>query len=218
MLFNNPKIIFIHMPKTGGGSIEYLFARCPRLLGRDGRIDQHATLQKAHNIYGNLSEYRMFTIVRNTYHRIVSLYCMYNDGRGFARLKLIDNKELKLLLEKGEEFVNFPAFYNKVYEKFKKEGERFHYGEDYFYYNGINDIIPDHLEVIAFENLEEEFKKLWCDKWKLEMNIKFPHMNKNKKLDSRSSVRDRLIRDPKFIRIVEEIYEKEIDYFNFSPY
>lgn len=220
VLFNNPKIIFTHIPKTGGGSIEHLFARTPWLLERDGRLGQHGTLQKAHDIYGNLSEYRMFTVVRNTYHRIVSLYCMpyFQDGRGFMQMELIDNKKRKLLLEKGEGFVTFPVFYNRIYEKFKEDGGKFHYGEDYFYYNGINDTIPDHLEVIAFENLETEFEKLWCEKWELEMNIKFPHMNKNGRSDSKSSVRDHLIRDPKFIKVVEEVYEKEIDYFNFSPY
>lgn len=214
MLFNDPKIIFIHIPKTGGASIEHIFTRSPWLLGRDSKMGQHAILQTAYDKYGDLSEYNTFTVVRNTYHRIASLYCMFDSGRGsgFARLGLLDDEKSL------DTFVDFPTFYNKIYENFREKGERFLHGEDYFYYNSVNGVIPNHLEIVKFENLEEGFKELWCDRWGLERNIKFPHRNKNKKSGSNSSLRNYLLRDPKFAKVIEEVYEEEIDHFSFSPY
>lgn len=208
MLYNDPKVIFIHLPKTGGSSIEHLFARLPYLQQRDGKMGQHERLQTAADLYGDLSEYKIFAVMRNTYERIISLYCMYytRGGRGFRRIRLPMN-----------EFVSFPDYYRRLLEIYNNTGKRHHFAEDFNYFLGVDGKIPDNVEFIDFNDLEREFKALWCDKWGFEEYPEFPHNNVNKKVGTDSSLRKYLIQDPEYLETMEIIYKDELDYFNYEP-
>lgn len=80
---NNRRIIFIHIPKTGGTSVEYWLSRYGDLrLRSNGRPSglkttaQHLTWSDVTEMFGdNYFDYA-FTIVRNPYARIESAYKM----------------------------------------------------------------------------------------------------------------------------------------------
>jgi hypothetical protein len=88
-LFKIAKVLLIHIPKTGGSSIEDYFIsmyqkRCTinTLLDRTGELNinghspQHFTFQEIYNkkdyLDLNLDELKIIAAVRNPYHRIIS--------------------------------------------------------------------------------------------------------------------------------------------------
>jgi hypothetical protein len=101
---NNKKILFIHIPKTGGTSIETYFSKLMNinlkwpnlyeniLWGKKNEKEyQHLTMKE---IFGDLKLYKLsdfdfiFTVVRNPIYRFKSL-C---DWRGIEKYKIILNK------------------------------------------------------------------------------------------------------------------------------
>lgn len=78
MIDHNRKIIFIHIPKTAGTSIEAAFGIDMELAG----AEKHAGPSHMIEIYGRdtWDEYRKFTVVRNPYDRALSSFA-YHAGR-----------------------------------------------------------------------------------------------------------------------------------------
>lgn len=100
-ILHNKKLIFVHIPKTGGTSIEnaldiqthqefFGFQRCgecmPEILEKFSieernkikyTTPQHLTALQLKTIFGDttFNKYQKFTIVRNPYDRLVSEYC-----------------------------------------------------------------------------------------------------------------------------------------------
>jgi len=92
-LFKELNILFIHIPKTGGTSVEkYFFSKiglydqwinnrnndvCKEyLFGKHNNSNerfQHMTIDRIKSYTGNdLSDYKIYSIVRNPYHRLIS--------------------------------------------------------------------------------------------------------------------------------------------------
>ena len=193
MLWHNPKVIFIHIPKTGGSSIENFAHRCRWLLSRDGKIGQHSTLQNCADLVGDLSEYKIFTVVRPTADRILSAYMMYHRRKSFA---------FSLDLN-GRSYVSFPEFYGTI------DNHSLHC-EDIFHYLEVDGKIPEHVHMLDFRNLEGDFKKFWADECGFELSTEFPHYNQVQEPDDQ--VREYLMADPGFHEFIERVYADEVEY------
>ena len=193
MLWRNPEVAFIHIPKTGGSSIEYFAHRCHWLLGRDGHVGQHSTLQDCVNRVGDLSGYKVFTVVRNTYDRILSAYLMGYNRKSFLMLKR----------ENQRRYVSFPEFYNNI-------DRTSTHCEDIFHYLAVDGVIPDYVKLLNFDNLEGDFKKFWVDECGFELSAEFPHINQSPTPEG--DLREYLGADPEFRAFIEREYAAELDY------
>ena len=75
MLYHNPKIIFIHVSKTGGSSVSKHLRHYadvnlrpkPQLKDRDPRFNNHTPLQEIVDAGIDIGEYRNLTVCRNTW-------------------------------------------------------------------------------------------------------------------------------------------------------
>lgn len=211
MILHRHKIIFIHIPKTGGTSIEKLFGVSPfnpiepnyeYLVGwcpvRKFYM-QHATPREL--IETNLispeifKEYTKIAIVRNTYSRLVSDYFWHQN----------------LIKEKGnflKYLLNFRPFKQR---NCKSKGTPLDYSShiksqlDYLSINGR--IVID--EVFDFEKIGEIIKHL-SQKYniKIDQNL---HEKKGKYKTSYKSYYNL------FSKLIVKIkYRKEINYFDFK--
>lgn len=88
------KLLFVHIPKTGGSSVERFFGmnQPDRLMSGDAKhnIDgikfasQHLRARDLENLYPDLvKKYYMFTFVRNPYDRVLSEYYYNHKKRNF---------------------------------------------------------------------------------------------------------------------------------------
>lgn len=152
MLYNDPKIIFVHAPKTGGSSIGTLlknYEASGELKERDKRFDNHVSLQYIYDHGISLEEYTIFIVKRNPWERILSFYLMY------------------------EQHTIFSKFYNLVTPKHA-------FNEDYFHYLEVNGKIPDHIKMLDFNNLVEDTMQLCKSLGLSDLDEKFPHRKENK--------------------------------------
>ena len=207
-MWNTPKLIFIHIPKTGGASIERFLIKSHMMYDPVGAMGQHEKLQKAYEIYGDsVYSYRMFTVKRNPLHRITSLYLYLtnNNNSGGKRLGMPHTGNP----------ITFKEYYTFLLDSFRNK-TLVTYAEDVFHYCTINGLVPDQLKVLDFDNLEENFISLWKHEWGLDMPINLPFINDNKNIPTNDPKRKYFLQDPDFIAAVEEIYEQEIKLFNFK--
>lgn len=196
MLFRDPKVCFIHIPKTGGSSIEYVFNRCAYFSGREDRMGQHARLQDAYEILGSeLQDYTIFTVMRNTWFRIISLY-----------LRCVNRKKFGEVGFHNTSFVNWPEFYINVQPYHK-------HCEDMFHYLSVDGEIPDNCHILDFSRLEEEIEIFWKTHVG-DLTIQFPHKNINPL--SSNDVINYLYMDPEFGKVIQEKYENEIKFMGYA--
>lgn len=203
MLWHQSKLLFIHIPKTGGSSIEHMFLTTHNTgLGpRDLRMGQHAPLGHANLLtHNDIHTYNVFTVARNTWERIISLYLIgyrHNNWFHFTRIPTLKDKK----------YVTFQEFYEAI------EPSMTHC-EDFFFYCGIDGVIPDYVKVLDFDNLDEEFI-LYMRSLDVKFPQHFPHSNKNPV--GSETIRDYFRNDPKFIEVIGNKYQKEIEYFDYKP-
>jgi hypothetical protein len=127
MILDKHKILFIHIPRTGGTSVENHFNYQSK-HGWNPKNSQHLTLEEYSNHY-NLDDYFKFTVVRNPWDRLVSwyiwsyaevIYFQYLSENGqftftgpSARLRAWNNGK-KLLTDKKNNYTD-----QKLFLKFK---------------------------------------------------------------------------------------------------
>ncbi len=89
MILKKPKLLFIHIPRTGGSSIEnfFNFRPCAQM---DNKSSRHLTLEECEE-FCRIEDYFKFTIVRNPWDRLLSwflwsyaevIYYQYISERG----------------------------------------------------------------------------------------------------------------------------------------
>lgn len=232
MISHKYKVIFIHIPKVAGQSIETFFLelhgldwqnRAPLLLGPNDNPEigppRLAHLRavdycKYHYISPDcFNDYFKFSFIRNPWSRTVSFYRYTKYSR----------------------IVAFEYFVKKVLPDLIKEQNWF-YGSQYDFVYDENRLMIDFLG--RYESLDEDFEKL-CKRLDIE-NEGLPHINKSsretknevKKMVSKfkrklhrimrygkdevnsSDYKDYYDRD--LIRLVEEIYHKDIEAFEYN--
>lgn len=201
MIWTEPKLLFIHIPKTAGSSIEHYMHRSKSLTRRDGRLGQHSTMRDAVHHFGSdvASEFTTFTVVRNTWERILSFYLMYYRRQAFTFATRKSKKQRR--------YVSFSDFYRLITPQDM-------HAETVFHYLAVDGEIPSCIRFLHYDNIVEEFMNFWRE-CEFEGPEEFPHINKNKKADD--TLREFLLADPEFVETIGERYREEIDYFGFEP-
>jgi hypothetical protein len=204
MISKKNKIIFIHVPKTGGSSIEKslidIFDETIKINGDQTSIVdklkkpkknsfnslKHATAEELKCQYGEeiFNVYTKFSVIRNPWDRLLSLY-YWSNGRSKPYNKDVF---IKKILKKNPDNANRSVWTLNKY-LCDKEGN----------------LIVDNL--INFDNLNKEFNN-FCIKEGLG-DKKLPHINSRNV--ERYSYTD--IMDNEVIELIGEYYKKEINKF-----
>jgi hypothetical protein len=131
MYIENKKIIFLHIPKTGGSSIEML-------LGKEFNISntylRHNTFSQIFNKMEDksLNKYIIFTILRDPFERIVSTY---NHG---IRANILKQQSF-------QEYVNY------IFKYYSNDFEKTEYNSnDYMHFNSKKVIDKRHIETLQY--------------------------------------------------------------------
>jgi hypothetical protein len=149
MISHEHRCIFIHIPRTGGTSIEVAFT------GNDLfnviPFQKHLTARQSKDFYGDYwDDYFKFSIVRNPWDRVISLY----HFEAFRDINVLSGKSMNYFLETYEPYSHEPNPCD------------------------CNNIIDLPLDFIGrFENIEEDFKSI-CDH--LEVSFDLPHIESTK--------------------------------------
>lgn len=197
---HNRKILFIHNPKCAGTSIsKSLNMFSPKnapnieiLSGIYNNIVLQTLCLEYYNKYTSedLSNYTIFTCVRNPYERVLSDY-MWCD-RGFSNI------------------LDFCKFIKQTLQTKKNKYEYMQFDSKYYY----NHILPQSeyinntnlkVQILHMENLNEEFKKLFP-------NIILKHENKT----SHSNYKNVFKNNKECINIINEIYKKDFETFGYE--
>ncbi|WP_250434140.1 sulfotransferase family 2 domain-containing protein [Hanstruepera flava] len=191
-LINNPKCVFVHIPKVAGTSI------------RNGvfKGDYEGPVFKS--IPNDWNQYFKFAFVRNPYDRMVSAWKMFTEG--MEKSKWSYNNEPPL---KNTSFIDFIKIATDA-------------SIDYHSRNSIKSVLRHHtlpqihpyhcfidLDFIGkFENLESDFsiiaKEIGLRKYKLN------HLNKTKRIHYREYY------DNETFELVSNNYKEDIERFGYS--
>lgn len=185
MINDQYKFLRIHIKKTGGRSLWGLFPQAD---------DSHAPWGEYYGNLGNkIADYFVWTIVRNPWDRMVSLFFYETYETGLAHTK------------------SFARFIEDMYLP-----KKFGYGVHYNYDSKPQiDYLTDHTNQLACDyvaylpNINQDWEKM---KKRLGMpsEIMYPHHGANKHEDYRSYY------DPLTIEYVRQMYEREIELFGFE--
>jgi hypothetical protein len=178
MICDKREAIFIHIPRTGGTSVEISMTG-HSWHGASRHFEQHLTLKQAKLLYGRkIEEFTTFTIVRNPFDLLISMYkwgqAVWQDvGMERLRDKLFNNtKEVGAFLMRRTlcEFLNvFPLSPKPSFSEFIRDVRKYQFFQNFNEYGAdmtqqakclTGDADVPQVEIIRFENLEEEYKKL----------------------------------------------------------
>jgi len=129
MIIDRHKVIFIHIPKNAGTSIEEYFGNESVRIQPNKHADIHEIKRKFKNSYNN---YRKFTIIRNPYDKMVSWYFYLKRNLG-EKYKVIEFNE----------WIKDPL-------KF------WHVDDPVSYLKPQHEWVDNTVEIIKFENLNNE--------------------------------------------------------------
>lgn len=176
-------MIYVHIPKTGGSTIETIFFN--DIINRKKKIcSEHFPIQK----YNKFNNFFSFTIVRNPYTRILSIYNYYMKG---GNQSILD----KNILDKTTTLDNFLVKYNN---------ENLPHLNTQAYY--INNNV-DNIDYIGrFENFENEVFKI-AERIKLLITT----VENVRKTDYET-----YIITPKFINNINQLYNIDFELFNYN--
>lgn len=205
------KIIFIHIPKTGGTSISrMLFGQQQyserHLLGsminmrNKPRRSSHCTLEEIKFfMHDDIGEYKIITCVRNPYDRIKSEYYFLKNNKVFHP---VFGDMTKITFE------NFLYMLRENFNSLETKSANF-WNDDYFIhflpqikFLQIKGKIQKDIQIFKFENFKEIETYFG-------QNV---HLNNNKY--SGREYKKKYNNEMK--KIVEEIYKEDIEYFQYS--
>lgn len=193
MICHPKKFIFIHIPKTGGTSILNFLKHQDFFVENSIKWNTHYD-----NIDLNISDsYFKFAFHRNPWDRMVSLWQYWT----------VISKKNKIL-KKIPNAASFEGFCKHLYYIYYMLNpyERVHFLNQVSL-NGCN----PNLKIDfwgRFSHLNEDFKKV-CDILNINF-IKLPHKNKSNHKNYKDYYNDYLI------KLVEKLYKKDIEYFNYT--
>ena len=224
MIIKKEKTIFIHVPKTGGTSVCTHFGfdnyEYKNNKGQQSKKHDSITLLKA-KFPKEYDEYMKFSVVRNPYDRMVSVYFFItqslpkiykqffenidtttvnfdftfkeflNDPDGVS-LKYSQEMEKAMPILASKGFVNNSPHPRKLNEKFK-----------YFMLKPQHVWVDESVKILKFENLQEEISELIP-------GIKLEHLNKSEH-DHYLSYYDKQSLD-----LVYNRYEQDFKQFNYE--
>lgn len=192
MICNKRKFIFIDITKTAGTSIRKAFA------GKTGIPRHHSirNLAEGFSFTSTLSEdqiknYFKFTIVRNPYDRIVSLFLWLRRQKSQIITKKIKFKEFVKNVSNGKYTEHNGIRYIPMID---------------WIINDSGDVCVDFIG--RFENLDKDFPII-CEK----IGVDIPDLEHCFRSRKRSEYWKYYDNETK--SIVEELYKKDFDFFNY---
>jgi len=202
MLYKNKKIIFLHIPKTGGDSIEQTFIK-----HYGPYTDRHKTLSKIIETYQitDIEKYTIFVVTRNPYERIFSSFnhCMP------VKWNLITPPILRF-----EKYIMYIKKYFDDPENYDFKEYRLNISHIRKFNTWITDKngeeIPN-INILHFDNLN-----YFWDHYKDKFGIKnkLPHLNKTS--FSRKNKKYYMYYNKNTRKIIGEIYKDEIEKFGYK--
>eukprot|EP01084_Bolivina_argentea_P061059 111592_1 len=191
---NDKQFIFIHIPKTGGSSIENLFF--------NRHLDSEHKTMKEYLHYYRYRKYFKFSFVRNPYLRIISMFIYFKEGGNKKHDKW---KMCKIFAEFNDldDFIHYlinKQHNIKDHEFFSNLSQT-----DYLFYNKYT------VDFIGkFEDFEQDIKRL-MNKLNLKITA-IPHDNYN----GNKSKYDGLLVTPKFIEFVNNSLHDDFKNFGYN--
>lgn len=173
----NKKFIYYSIPKAASTSLRYVFFE----------DDRTASLI---NPQSPIASYFKFSIVRNPWSRMISLWKEFTT-REFRINQLLDSQ---INITKSTKFIDFIKITNEF---------------DNHHWQSQLDFIPNDMDFIGkFESLQDDFNVI-CNKVQI-TNITLPHMWKTIHRDYKEYYNERAI------QMVASKYAEDIEKFNYS--
>ena len=155
MIIDEHKVIFIHIPKNAGTSIETYFANESVRIQPRKHADIHEIKRDFKNSYNN---YKKFTIIRNPYDKMVSWYFYLKRNLG----------ENHNVIEFNDWIIDLFITHKSVFPfKF------WHANDPVSFLKNQHEWIDDTVVVIKYENLNKEINSFFNKK------IDLPVINKS---------------------------------------
>ena len=196
MILEEEKCIYIHIPKTGGSSIEFAF---------DQKTQEHETLEQTkEKIKNSYESYFSFSIVRNPFDRFVSTYFYLKEKEEAPYVEGMSFDDFVYMAKEWK------ANYSKSFVEFKKTRLSFEEYLKTLYLCPQTDWIVREgslaiNRVIYFDNLNEGFKDV-CKKLKIKKFL--PHRNKTNHKNYLHYY------NKKTLSIIESVFEKDFIFFD----
>jgi len=193
------KIIFIHIPKTGGSSIETMLSDNGRYelhyhCVRNGRSQHHLTAFELKYALGPMYQnYFKFAFIRDPYDKMISEYYWCKTPRTGYR--------------SGQSFDDFLKYVEDVVnnQKYFKYIDNDHFIPQYYYLFHNKKLLVGNI--YKFEEINTVLPML---KAKFKINAEIPHLNKSIKKDEEKLV----LTDEQKERIYK-LYKIDFDVFNY---
>ena len=200
MISDKYKCIYIHIPKTGGSSVEIALDKPQNCWDRQNNVwKQHCSIHQLRDIYNvAIDKYYKFTVVRNPWSRAVSDHAWFTkETSNFYNL--LKQATLK-------DYLQCTGGYEKVAHLDNPTGRGDHFYTQHSYIMIDGKCTMDYI--IRFENFQQDFNKV-CDKIGISRQ-QLPHKNKTKHKHYTEYY------DDETRQIVAEIYAKDIEYFGYE--
>lgn len=201
-IIDKHKLIYLHVPKTGGSSIikalgiwenkEALHEFSPREVHGIWYTPQHYTgLMLKYGFPKKFEQYKKFITVRNPYTRAVS--CYMDKMRHYCPYKFIieklDKEHFFQFMKKNTSTISFDHFLPQV--------------------RYIGPFVTDH--VIRFENLNQGFQEL-CRNYNIKAELPMENVSgQDISTDELASQMDR-----RTIDLINNVYKKDFEFFNYE--
>lgn len=190
--FGSKELKFIHITKTGGTSIENAGKKHNVDWGRFHSEYSSGISAWWHHHTPNRkikNNYDWFMVVRNPYDRVISeMHCKWGgNNRGVEDLTKNDFNKRAR---------------NLIQKRNRNSGG--HWTEQWRYLD--NDM---NIHVLKFENLQNEFNAL-MKKYNLPIRL-------NNKDNANSKIFTKKDLDPKTVKLIQNVYEKDFKLFNYQP-
>ena len=214
----NPNIIYVHIPKTGGTSIEYYFctkykvklfnnvlysgaSKNPTEVSLQHKtLDYILTNQKIFKI--NMINTLILTSVRNPYNRIISelLFLSYKYSKGY----ISDCFKIDMNTTKEEIYNNL----KRVFNAYKTNNNIYdnHIRPQYHFLINKQNQIDSNIKIIKTENLKEDMNKLGY----IDFNLNVVHDNKNKNNNYHSLL------NTDSIKLINDFYHEDFIRFGYK--
>lgn len=149
-IFESQKTIFIHIPKTGGTSITKKF------LPNFQDFKHEDFLSYKNFLKDKINNYKIFTVVRNPYERIVSYFNMHITKTPFLQKKILERRPKNI--KKAFEIYIDLTIKEKILTVFNRPF-LVHRSQSSFLVDE-NFILNKNIHIIKYENLNKEIPDL----------------------------------------------------------